>query len=70
VADPATLPSGRRLLRQVIPPLTTLIDAAQREPIDALGNTSGRRAPCHMPIQLLDAQVMAMTTVVLGPPLY
>ncbi len=62
VADPATLPSGQKLLREIVPPLTARIKALQDEGMEA---ARGRGNPClwAAPIQLLEAEILAVITV-------
>lgn len=62
VADPTTLPSGQRILREVVPPLTARILEAQMEAL-RLTSSHGKPPPWARPVQLLDADVLALITV-------
>ena len=67
VADPETLLGGKRLLRQVVPPLVALIAEAQAEAADRLlDGGRGERAAWAWPIQLLEAEQLAMITTIAG----
>lgn len=61
-ADPTTLPSGQRLLREIVPGLTDRIREAQREAL-RLTTSRASRVPWAIPVQLLDADVLALITV-------
>lgn len=60
--DPATLPSGQRLLREVIPPLIETIKAAQADAVEQLGSR-GRASPWAELVLLLDAEKLAVIIV-------
>lgn len=64
VVDPETLPSGKRLLRLVVPPLIKLIEVAQTEAQDELMNAGGTRSGWAWPIQLLEAEPLALITTI------
>ena len=61
--DPAALPSGQKLLREVVPPLTEAIVQLQLKGADMLASRGGRAALWAIPIQLLDAGALAVITV-------
>ena len=64
-ADPSTLPSGRRLLREVVPLLTEAVKAAQAEAMDAIGAgpKAGRLSGWQWPMQLLAPEKLAVITL-------
>jgi hypothetical protein len=64
-ADPTTLPPGSKLLRSVIPPLAAALRLAQLEATDAI-NKGGRYAAWCWPMQLLDADKLAIIAATVG----
>jgi len=62
-ADPSTLPSGQRILREVVPPLEARILMAQREALKFSASRGAANHPWAVPVQLLDADVLALITV-------
>jgi hypothetical protein len=66
VTDPSTLPSGKRLLRETVPPLKVAILAAQGEAQEAIKSSTGRAPLWAWPIQLLPAGALAMITLVVS----
>lgn len=64
-ADPATLKSGQKLLREVVPGLIGKVTEMQA--VASASIATGRSViPWAWPIQMLDAGAMAMITVVCG----
>lgn len=62
VADPSTLPSGQKLLREVLPPLIEKITALQMRAAEM--RQTAREQKWALPIQLLSAETLAVITVV------
>lgn len=62
-ADPASLPSGQKLLREVVPALRDRIKALQIEGQRIMVGRHGQ-SKWAAPIQLLDADVLAVITLV------
>ena len=60
--DAASLPSGQRMLREIVPPLIEAIREAQSEGLEKIGN--GRLCKWCWPIQLLEPDRLAVITVV------
>jgi len=63
-SDPSELPSGQRLLREVIPPLSEKIAELQLQAADQMASRGGRAARWAIPIQLLDPGALAVITTV------
>lgn len=61
--DPAALPSGQKLLREVVPPLAARIDALKAEALETIGAAGGRKGRWIWPIQALDSRALALLTI-------
>jgi hypothetical protein len=61
-SDPGDLPSGQRLLREVIPKLEARITEMQLEAADRIASWGGRPI-WEWPIQLLSADILAVITL-------
>lgn len=66
-ADPSTLPSGQKLLRDVIPQLREAIIQKQLEGARAIAR-GGNPPKWAWPIQLLDAEKLAVITIIRSLP--
>lgn len=62
-ADPSTLPSGQKLLREIVPPLTAKITELQLKGADML-STPGKPPKWALPIQLVGAETLAVITMI------
>jgi DNA-directed RNA polymerase, mitochondrial len=61
--DPSSLPSGKRLMREIIPALTDAIAAHQEECLQAIKQNGGKRMPYLWVIQTVKAQTLAFLTL-------
>lgn len=58
------LPSGQKLLREVVPPLIKLLEVAQAEALLAIGNSGGGRPPGWLwPVSIVEPARLAVITV-------
>lgn len=65
-ADPSTLPSGQKLLRELVPPLVEKITELQLKAADSIASRGRKPSEWAWPIQLLDASALAVITIVQG----
>jgi DNA-directed RNA polymerase len=65
-ADPSSLPSGQKLLREVVPPLIAKVTELQAQGAAIIASPGGTKAKWAWPIQLLDASTLAVITVIQG----
>lgn len=63
VKDPSSLPSGKRLMREIIPALTEAITAHQEDCLDEIKRQYGQRHPHVWVVQLVNAQTLAFLTL-------
>ena len=61
--DPSSLPSGKRLMREVIPALTVAIEKHQQECMDEIKRAGGHRKAHLWAIQMVKAETMAFLTM-------
>lgn len=63
VKDPSSLPSGKRLMREIIPALTEAITAHQEDCLEAIKRAHGQRRAHVWVVQLVNAQTLAFLTL-------
>lgn len=63
VKDPSSLPSGKRLMREIIPALTEAIEKHQEECLEAIKRSGGQRMPYLWAIQTVKAETLAFLTL-------
>lgn len=63
VKDPSSLPSGKRLMREIIPALTDAIGVHQEACLEAIKRPHGQRRAHVWVVQLVNAQTLAFLTL-------